>query len=381
MRRRLHYLCLQPTREGQASFAHVNEVVAGLRRRGWEVLLVEPKHPRPGRGDGVRRAIAAMTVQLRWAVHCRLRPAPFVYVRAHFLALPTATLARVAGSIVVQEVNGPLDDAFDSWPQLRRLRWFLSLSLRVQLHWADAVITVTPGLSGYLAELTGRHHGYHVVGNGADVDRFQPAVSSAPSGQLPYVVFVGALASWQGIDVVLRAAASDSWPPGIDLVVAGDGRERERVRAAAKASHRIHWLGTVPYEQTPGLVSGSLAALVPMVDAPRSRFGLSPLKLFEAMACGTPVVASDLPALGEVVREHACGVTFRAGDADALALAVAELAKDPRRAAEMGARGRTAAVARYSWDARAGQTEQVLLAAARARSPGGGSVEPARRSK
>jgi glycosyltransferase involved in cell wall biosynthesis len=322
-----------------------------------------------------------MTVQLRWAVQCRFRPAPFVYVRAHFLALPTAALARVAGSIVVQEMNGPLDDAFDSWPQLRRLRSLLSLSLRVQLRWADAVITVTPGLSGYLAELTGRHHGYHVVGNGADVDRFVPAVSPAPSDRRPYVVFVGALASWQGIDVVLRATESDSWPPGVDLVVAGDGRERERVRAAAKASRRIHWLGTVPYEQTPGLVSGSLAALVPMVDAPRSRFGLSPLKLFEAMACGVPVVASDLPALGDVVWEHACGVTFRAGDADALALAVAELAEDPSRASEMGARGRTAAVAHYSWDARAGQTEQVLLAATRAPSPGGGSVEPARRSK
>jgi glycosyltransferase involved in cell wall biosynthesis len=371
MRRQLDYLCLQPTREGQASFAHVNAIVAGLRRRGWDVLLAEPGHPRPGHGDGLRRVIAALTAQLRWWIRRRFRPAPCVYVRAHFLALPTAALAKAAGSIVVQEVNGPLDDTYDSWPQLRRLNRLLAFSLRVQLRWADAIITVTPGLSEYLADFTGRRDGYHVVGNGADVDLFVPAASAAPSHRQPYVVFVGALASWQGIDVVLRAAESSLWPPGIDLVVAGDGRERGRVQAASRANQRIHWLGTIPYKASSELVSGSLAALVPMVDAPRSRFGLSPLKLFEAMACGVPVIASDLPDLGDVVRMHDCGVTFRAGDADALARAVADLAEDPTRVSQMGARGREAAVARYSWDARAGQTEEVLLWAARARRIGG----------
>ena len=367
MRKDLDYLCLQPTRQGQASYAHVNEIVAGLRRRGWRVRLVEPPLPRPGAGDGARRAVAGGLVQLRYWLVCAFRPARFVYIRSHFLALPTAILARMAGSIVIQEVNGPATDIFDAWPQLRRLRRLLALVGRAQVRLADEIVVVTPGLEAYLRAETGRERGYHVIGNGANVDVFHPLAGAGPPDRPPYVVFVGALASWQGIDTILRAAHATAWPRGVDLVVAGDGIERELVTTAAREDPRIRWLGTIPYEDSASLVAGSLAALVPMADVPRSRYGLSPLKLFEAMACGVPVVASDLPGLGDVVRQHDCGVTFRAGDADELAGAVGRLARDREEAREMGLRGRAAASAQYSWDARAGQTEAVLLQALRRR--------------
>jgi glycosyltransferase involved in cell wall biosynthesis len=380
MRRRLDYLCLQPTRAGQASFTHVNEIVAGLRRRGWEVRVVEVPQPRPGRADGIRRAIMAVATQVQYWARCRLRPAPFVYIRSHFAALPTAAFARAAGAIVVQEVNGPLDDAFDAWPQLRPMQRLMAFSVRSQVRWADAVITVTPGLAEYVADFSGRRRICHVVGNGADVDRFHPATAAIPPGRPTYVVFVGALATWQGIDTVLGAMEAASWPAGVDLVIAGDGKDRGRIEIAAKANPRIRWLGTIPYSECPPLVAGSLAALVPKADVVNSAHGLSPLKLFEAMASGVPVVASDLPGLGDVVRTYDCGITFPAADPDALAGAVAQLAADPAGAAEMGARGRDAAVAHYSWDARAGQTEQVLLWAAGRRRAGSRSAGQGRAS-
>jgi glycosyltransferase involved in cell wall biosynthesis len=361
VRRQLDYLCLQPTREGQASYAHVNEIVAGLRRRGWEVRLIEVPHPRDSAG-GISRAIAAAGTQIRYWAGCRLRPARFVYIRGHFAALPTAVLARAAGAIVVQEVNGPSEDTYDAWPRLRPFRRLISVSMRTQLRWADAVITVTPGLAEYVAEVTGRRDGFHVVGNGADVDRFRPAIAGIGTNrQQPYVVFVGALAPWQGIDVALSAVHAVGWPPDVDLLIAGDGKERGRVEAAARASPRIRWLGTISYSESAALVAGSLAALVPRADRPNARFGLSPLKLFEAMSCGVPVVASDLAGLRDVVHEHDCGITYAPGDPDALARAVAELAANPVKASQMGSRGRAAAVALYSWDERASQTEQVLL--------------------
>ncbi len=362
MRTTIDYICMQPTRQGQASYAHVNEIVAGLRRRGWEVRLVEPPHPRPGRADGLRRLFAALATQAAYLFRCRFRPAHIVYVRSHFLTLPVALVARAAGSIVVHEVNGPATDAFDAWPWLRPLRRLLAFVGRAQIRLADAVVVVTPGLEDHLREVTGRRHGYRVIGNGADVERFRPAAapaSTAPASR--YAVFVGALASWQGIDTVLESVRAPAWPADIGLVIAGDGKERHRVEAAAGDDPSIRWLGTIPYLDAPALVAGSLAALVPMADAPRSRSGLSPLKLFEAMACGVPVVASDLPGLGDTVREHDCGITFPAGDPDGLARSVAAIADDPDRARAMGARGRAAAVARYSWDVRSGETDALLL--------------------
>lgn len=368
MRRELDYICMQPTRQGQASYAHVNEIVAGLRRRGWNVRLVEPTHPRPGRADGLRRALAAATSQLAYLARCRVRPAPFVYIRAHFLALPVAIVARLAGSVVVQEINGPATDTYDAWPQLRPLRGLLAFVSRFQIIAADAVVVVTPGLVGYMQERTGRRTGYSVIGNGANVDLFRPAAGPSDPDARRYVVFIGALASWQGVDTIVAAAGDATWPDDVDLLIAGDGVERHRVVEAARAQPHIRWLGTIPYDDAPALVAGSLAALVPMSDIVRSRWGLSPLKLYEAMACGVPVIASDLPELGDTVRRHDCGVTFLPGDHVALARAVARLSGDPDEAHAMGARGHAAAQQLYSWDARAAQTQDVLLEVARRRS-------------
>jgi glycosyltransferase involved in cell wall biosynthesis len=360
MQKTLDYICMQPTRQGQASHAHVNEIVAGLRRRGWQVRLVEPPHPRPGRADGLRRAVAAAFAQLVYWFRCRFRPAPFVYIRSHFLTLPTALLARASGSIVIQEVNGPAGDIYDAWPRLRPLAGLLDAVMQVQYRIADSIVVVTPGLEVHLRDRTGRRRGYHVIGNGADVDRFHPLGTAADANPRQYVVFVGALASWQGIETLLGAVDDPGWPSTVEVVIAGDGKLRGMVEVAAKANSRIRWLGTIPYAESPALVAGSLAAVVPKADAPSSRYGLSPLKFFEALACGVPIVASDLPGLGDVIRAHECGVTFAAGDPRALARSVAWLAEHPAMAREMGSRGRDAAVAFYSWDARAGQTDQVL---------------------
>ena len=373
MRKRLDYVCLQPTRQGQASFAHVTEIVAGLRTRGWDVRLVEPPLPRPGLADGFRRLFRAATVQLGYWLRCRFRPAEFVYIRSHFLTLPTALFARIAGATVIQELNGPTDDIYDAWPKLRPLRPLLDFLARSQLQMADAVVVVTPGLGDYTRTFARRNREIHVIGNGANVELFHPSDGVAPDiagarDGRPYVVFTGALASWQGIDTVLAAATSAAWPDTIDLVIAGDGKERTRVESAARDSGgRIRWLGTVPYDDSSALVAGSVAALVPKAYAPSCAYGLSPLKLYEAMACGVPVLASDLPGLTDTLREHDCGIVFPSGDAAALAGAVARVAADLAAAREMGARGRAAAVAHYSWDVRSAETERVLVGLAEAK--------------
>ncbi|MGZ8502052.1 MAG: glycosyltransferase family 4 protein [Candidatus Limnocylindrales bacterium] len=357
--RRLDYLCLQPTRQGQASYAHVNEIVGGLRRRGWAVRLIETAQPRAGRFDGVRRAIAAAVTQLGYWARSRFRPAPVVYIRFHFLSLPTAVVARAAGSTVIQEVNSGANDAYDMWPGLRPLHRLLSWTARIQLRWADAAIAVSAPIAAYVDGLTGRPGACHVVGNGADIELFSPSRRGDPPDR-PYAVFVGALASWQGVDVALAAATTPAWPAGVDLVIVGDGRERERVLAATRSHDHIRWLGTIPYREVGAVIAGSLAALVPTSDLGGARVSPSPVKLYEALASGVPVVASDIAGVGEIVRAHGCGLVFPSGDALELARRVADLAGDPGLAAAMGARGRAAAVERYSWDVRAAQTEAVI---------------------
>ena len=89
----------------------------------------------------------------------------------------------------------------------------------------------------------------------------------------------------------------------------------------------------------------------------------SPLKLYESMACGVPVVASRAEGISEVVRDAECGILVQAGDAKGIAQATQRLLADPGLAAEMGRRGREAAVERYSWRARALQRKAIVAEA------------------
>jgi len=97
--------------------------------------------------------------------------------------------------------------------------------------------------------------------------------------------------------------------------------------------------------------------------APEREAKFSPLKLYESMACGVPVIASDTIGISEVVSETGCGILVPAGDATALTAATCKLAEDPALAQEMGRRGRVAAVERYSWRARSRQRRAVIEAA------------------
>jgi glycosyltransferase involved in cell wall biosynthesis len=78
-----------------------------------------------------------------------------------------------------------------------------------------------------------------------------------------------------------------------------------------------------------------------------------PIKLFEYMAAGIPVICSDFPLWREIVETSHCGVCVNPSDTDAAADAIRKLVNNPAYAAEMGANGRKAAVARYSWDSQA----------------------------
>ena len=346
---RVAYLCLQPTVKGQGSRTHVHGIVDGLRALGASVTLVEPS-PSVAFGGLVRRLGSFLRVQLDVVRHADIDA---LYVRMHPVALPSVWWGRLGRRRVVVEVNGPAEDWVAAWPQLRRVSGVLRLLLSAQLRAADAVVTVTPGLASWVRSFAGREGPVEVIPNGVDVHQFRPDASGAPSGLPPrYAVFVGALAPWQGVADLVGARMDREWPTGVELVVAGDGVER----GLLEASPILHLAG-VPSAQIPGLLAGAVAALVPSRD--RAGTGVAPLKLFEAMAAGVPVVAADVAESNRLAH----GLLVAPGDVRGWARAVARLVDDPALAARLGAAGRTAAVEQHSWAARAAATAEVLACA------------------
>jgi glycosyltransferase involved in cell wall biosynthesis len=162
---------------------------------------------------------------------------------------------------------------------------------------------------------------------------------------------------------MLDAARSPAWPRGVDLVIAGPIVDESLRAQFERPPGNVVWLGGRRQKELPELIRGAVAALVPISDPEgRSSRGVMPLKMFEALACGTPVIVSDLRGQAELVRDVGCGLVVPVGDAEALARAVAALAADPALAAEFGGRGARTVAAEHSWDARAGEVARIVRA-------------------
>lgn len=286
-----------------------------------------------------------------------------VYIRQHVLSFLPTVLARAVGLPVIVELNGPPGVLSLSWPMLRPFDRLAKGVARLDVRIATGVIAVTPELAEWAKGIRGTTRSrVWVIPNGANTDLMRPILNPdiEEFGLEPgrYVIFAGVLARWQGVDTMIAAVQSASWPDEVQLVICGDGIEASTVLNAARTNKRIVYLGVVPYAKMPHLISGSLAGLAPKTD-PRGLFGAwAPLKVFEYLACGRPAVVSSLPNLPDIV--DGAGLVVPPGDPEALAEAVAWLAFHPEEREQMGRHGRHLAERCYSWRVRAEDTERCI---------------------
>jgi glycosyltransferase involved in cell wall biosynthesis len=235
---------------------------------------------------------------------------------------------------------------------------------------AAAVITVCQALKDRLVELGIDGDGIRVLRNGVDLELFQPRDRAAArseyglSGRV--LLSVGHLIPRKGHHLVIEAL---SMLPDATLLIAGTGPEREALVGLCDrlgVSDRVHFLGQLPHGQLAGLYSAA-DALVLASD----REGWANV-LLEAMACGTPVVASAVWGTPEVVSDRAAGLLVSERTGAGFAAAIADLLANPP------SRSATRAYAeQFSWDATtAGQLEVFKSVIARTSRSGHQSMEP-----
>lgn len=356
-KRRLVYLSLETPREGQATYTHVHEIIAGLREIGWQVDLLATVRGGASSGTGYLTRLFDY-VRAQWVLARRLGTCDGVYMRAHFAALPVALWARLRGVPVFQEINGLPADIFVTYGWLGWIAPLIGWLYRSQMRMAAHVFVVTEGLRNW-AEAQAGHSRISVVTNGADVKLFTP---DGPHSNEPgrYIAFVGGLTAWHGIATMIAATKEAAWPADLGLVIIGDGVERDRLKDASLGS-RVRWLGRQPPKEVASHLRGAVAALSITEDtAGHLGTGVAPLKLFEAMASGVPVIVTDLPFQRELVRDYETGLVIPMANPAALAGAAAELAADPDRARRLGYNGANYVRAHASWRKRAEEIAERL---------------------
>ena len=186
------------------------------------------------------------------------------------------------------------------------------------------------------------------VPNGVDLDEFPLG-----AGKDEYVLCVGRLVPYKGVDVLVRAMPRVHRETGARLLVVGDGPEAPRLKSlAAQVGAPVDFLGRVPRHALPELYGNARLTVLPSVNT-QEAFGIA---LLESMATGTPVVASDLPGVREVA--GVAGATASPGDVEALADVVADAWQNP---SVFGSRAqiRARVEERYAWPSVVARLEAV----------------------
>ena len=225
---------------------------------------------------------------------------------------------------------------------------------------ADGYVTITAGLARMLEETLGPRPRVAIVPDGvrsSAVREWTPA----PAGQ-PIVGYAGHLYPWKGTDILLEAMAM---APGVAAVIAG-GHEAEGDRARLEAlavrlgiAGRVTFTGQVAPADVPALLRRATILALPNPPSAISTHFTSPLKLFEYMAAGRAIVASDLPAIREVLRHEENALLVPAGDPAALAAAIRRSIAEPELSARLARRAFDDA-AEYTWERRAERLEAVF---------------------
>jgi glycosyltransferase involved in cell wall biosynthesis len=293
------------------------------------------------------------------ALAAALRP-DVVIERYHNFGGEGLLAARAVGARTVLEVNAPVVD-YPGSAKRTVDRLLIAEPMRRWREWqcrvADLIVTTDRAI------LPAETLAAKVIETdwGADTVRFRPdAAGPVPFARQPgdlIAVFAGAFRAWHGVGRLVDAMATlerrgSPWR----AVLIGDGPERPALeaRVAAERLTRIAFTGSLPYTAMPAALAAAdagVAPFAPEAHAPlRHGFYWSPLKVFEYMASGLPVVAPTLPRLRAILDSGAAGVLYDGGDPEALAAALDTLGDADRRR-RLGAAGRARAEQQYSWAA------------------------------
>jgi len=228
---------------------------------------------------------------------------------------------------------------------------------RVVLRRADTVIVVSEESRDRCLRMGVAPDRVVQVGNTpADIDAID-AVRRDPARDDPafadfVLLFVGILMWDRGVaDIVRALPAIRAVFPGTRLVVAGDGDERggiERLVAEKGLGSCVQLLGWREHASLPELYAASDVGLLPFLPGRHVKITLAN-KLFDYMAAGVPIVASDLPPMRRILEETKAGVLFTPGDSASLASAVVDLLRDAATRRRLSQNGRRAAAEKYNW--------------------------------
>jgi glycosyltransferase involved in cell wall biosynthesis len=369
---------------------HVKEFVNAVRAYGHEIRSynLNPAYASPN-GElkaqsrlhqllkkKLRRYVAQVIQLIRnaplfvreWRILAAEEP-DVLLVRYNILNFSAIFAAKIKGIPVVLEVNSP--HAFERKKLVQDI-WhiplvpFLVESMVMKL--ADRIITVSDILKSYYLERTIGADKISVVANGVDIDRFSPNVSSqtiSEKYQLADKVvlgFIGSFHYWHGIENLRRLIEfTSSKFENVVYLLVGDGPLKNQLTEFVKdrgLSEDVILTGYVPHDEVPNYLAAMQVVLAPYPAS--DFFYFSPLKIFEYMSAGKPVLASRLGQISEMIQHGENGLLYQPEDIANLCQNAAALVEDKYLRARLGENARATILQGYTWETNARKIVEVM---------------------
>lgn len=375
---RILYWTANDLRQHGGGTTHVLEVVRHLDLQGHTVTLCTPfPVPRLESSAATRshriRGFGPKFLQVLWFELLALAAVPYlrwrrecdvVYSRFSLLAIFMPVICRLMRVPYVAEFNGLSGQELAMMGRGSSVVRFADWVDRLNFRLAHRCVCVTEGIRASLIAATHRPpEASCVIGNGVDGDVFRPLDKLECRARLGmesdgfWVGFVGSLARWQGVEQLIEAVRilHDS-RPDIRALIVGDGAMKSELEAFAADSVSIRFVGRVPHVRVPMYLG---AVDVAYLCKRGLAGGFSPLKAYEYLAAGRPIICNRAEGLVELVSSDR-GFLFDADDPATLLDALRASMEEPERLLEMGVSARALALESHSWAAVARQTTRVL---------------------
>jgi glycosyltransferase involved in cell wall biosynthesis len=383
------YITLENLSLHKGSVVHVKEIVNGLRNLGHEVGLVASSSDKSEKADHFYNLNIIPSFMLRLLTLKRqphtasllflfpylMRILPhydMIYAR-EFHTVIVALLPRlIFRKKLVFEVNGianeerrlKKDSLFN-----RVLVFFIKKGEKLATTYSEKLISVAPKIKLYLTQNFNCPSGkIKVISNGVNTEMFCP-IRDSPflvqwknrlgiKSKDTVIAYVGNLAPWQGIDGLIDIAFRLlSKSKDLKFLIVGEGPLKPLLLKKVLDSGYdgdIVFTGMLNHEEIPFVINLSDICVAPL----RVVTG-SPIKVFEYMACGKPVVTSRIEGL-EFIEEEGAGLLTLPNDINGLEEALDELIEQPRKRLDMGWKGLQIARERFSWKSSVTETEELL---------------------
>jgi len=363
---------------------HIQEMMRAFERLGHEVHCIaarrgdgeaagfgveEVAQTAPGvtRAEKERAAMAqADAIEARMTTLYRDWPFDLIYERYSLWSAAGCRAGHRLGVPVVTEVNAPLIEEQAAFRSLVCTDEAQRIETEM-LAKSTALAAVSGQVGLYLTDKGAQPDRVHIIGNAVDTAHFHPGVS--PS-DLPGVAadafvvgFTGSLKMWHGVDTLLHAFRRlRTKEPRAHLLICGDGPKRGWIDgfvAGADLQDAITLAGWVAHADLPALIARMDVTTAPYPASDSHYF--SPLKLYEYLGAGRPVVASDIGQTAEILAGSEAALLLPPGDEKALARALADLCADPARRRRM-AQAAALEGAKHDWTRNAARIVEIAQA-------------------